>query len=199
MSETLPLTEILFFDGFDDLDAVAPFEILSAAGFPTRAVRPAGTPPAVRSAHGLVLQVEDELGSPGLLVVPGGGWADGAPTGVRAQAATELPLRIAALHAGGTILASVCTGAMLLATAGLLAGRPAITHRSALRDLAAAGTEVREGTRVVDDGDIVSCGGVSSGLDLALHLVARFGGEASAAIAAERLEHTPVGPVLLCA
>ncbi len=200
MNATPPVTEVLFFDGFDDLDAVAPFEILTAAGFPVRAVRPPGARAAVHSAHGLRLSVEHTLGSaPELLVVPGGGWRDGAPDGVRAQTKTQLPARLAELHAGGTVLASVCTGAMLLAAAGLMRGRPAVTHRSALADLAATGAHVRADARVVDDGDIVSCGGVSSGLDLALHLVSRFCRERSAAIAAERLEHVPVGPVLVSA
>ena len=58
---TLPLTEVVVFDGFDDLDAIAPLEILTAAGFPTRVVRPAGHATTVRSAHGLVMQVDAEL------------------------------------------------------------------------------------------------------------------------------------------
>jgi transcriptional regulator GlxA family with amidase domain len=198
MSATLPLTEVLFFDGFDDLDAVAPFEVLSAAGFPVRPVRQSGASASVRSAHGLAISVTGELGSssPQLVIVPGGGWGDGAPDGVRAQAAGTLPDELAALHAHGAVLAAVCTGAMLLAVAGLLRGRPAVTHRVALEDLAAAGADVRSDARVVDDGDLVTCGGVSSGLDLAVHLVGRFRGERAAAIAAARLEHAPVGPVL---
>ena len=83
---TLPTTEVVVFDGFDDLDAIAPLEILAAAGFPTRVVRPAGHAAAVRSAHGLVLHVDAELGTPGLVVVPGGGWLDAA-AGVRERVA----------------------------------------------------------------------------------------------------------------
>src|ERR1700760_4858445 len=99
MSEnsTLPLTEIVVFDGFDDLDAIAPLEILVAAGVPARVVRPAAHPTTVRSAHGLVLDVTDVLGeAPGLVVVPGGGWLDRG-AGVRDQCEGPLPASLAAL------------------------------------------------------------------------------------------------------
>jgi putative intracellular protease/amidase len=194
---TLPLTEVVVFDGFDDLDAIAPLEILTAAGFPTRVVRPPGHATRVRSAHGLVMEVDAELGAgPALVVVPGGGWLDAAP-GVRDQCEGPLPARLAALHDAGTVVASVCTGAMLLARAGLLAGRPAVTNRSALDDLAAAGAEVHREARVVDDGSVVTGGGPAAGLDLAIRLVARFAGEDAGREAAARLEHEPVGQVLV--
>ncbi len=73
---------------------------------------------------------------------------------------------------------------MLLAAAGLVEGRHAITHHGALADLEAAGAHVVR-ARVVDDGDLVTAGGVTSGLDLALHLVERLFGS-DAALAAER-------------
>jgi putative intracellular protease/amidase len=195
-NSTLPLTEILVFDGFDDLDAVAPLEILTAAGFHTRVVRPAGQAATVRSAHGLVLDVAAELGSPALVLVPGGGWLDAAP-GVRDQCEGPLPAALGALHDTGTVVASVCTGAMLLARAGLLTGRPAVTNRNALDDLAAAGADVRRDARVVDDGSVVTGGGPAAGIDLAIRLVARFAGEAAGREAAARVEHEPVGPVLV--
>jgi putative intracellular protease/amidase len=196
-NSTLPHTELLVFDGFDDLDAIAPLEILTAAGFPTRVVRSSGHPTTVRSAHGLVMQVDAELGaSPALVVVPGGGWLDAAP-GVRDQCAGTLPAALAALHDAGAVVASVCTGAMLLARAGLLAGRPAVTNRNALDDLAAAGADVRRDARVVDDGSVVTGGGPAAGLDVAIRLVARFAGEDASREAAARLEHEPVGPVLV--
>src|ERR1700729_579688 len=195
----LPLTEIVVFDGFDDLDAIAPLEILTAAGFPTRVVRPAGHAATVHSAHGLVMQVDAELmsapvlasaagvepssgpgadaqASAGLVVVPGGGWLDAAP-GVRDQCEGPLPAMLAARHDAGAVLASVCTGAMLRARAGLLSGRPAVTNRNALDDLAQAGADVRRDARVVDDGSVVTAGGPAAGLDLAIRLVARFAGE----------------------
>ncbi len=87
-----PATEIVVFDGFDDLDAIAPLEVLTAAGFPVSLVRPAWQPDMVTSAHGLRLEVQATLGdSAELLLVPGGGWRDGSSVGVRAQSQTALP------------------------------------------------------------------------------------------------------------
>jgi transcriptional regulator GlxA family with amidase domain len=131
------------------------------------------------------------------VIVPGGGWADGTPDGVRAECDGPLPRRLAELHAGGTVIASVCTGAMLLAAAGLLAGRPAVTHFTALDDLAAAGADVQRDARVVDDGDVLTAGGVTAGIDLAIHLVARHRGADAGRVAARRLEYTPAGDVLV--
>jgi putative intracellular protease/amidase len=195
----LPLTEVVVFDGFDDLDAIAPLEILTAAGFPTRVVRPAGHATTVHSAHGLVMQVDGELAvapSAGLVLVPGGGWLDAAP-GVRDQCEGPLPAALAARHDAGAVVASVCTGAMLLARAGLLSGRPAVTNRNALDDLARTGADVRREARVVDDGSVVTAGGPASGIDLAIRLVERFAGQQAAREAAARVEHEPVGPVLV--
>ncbi|HEY3725576.1 MAG TPA: DJ-1/PfpI family protein [Solirubrobacteraceae bacterium] len=204
MTETTPAngptTEVLFFDGFDDLDAVAPYEILAAAGFPVRAVSFSAPPGTVTSAHGLRVDVDGPLGeTPQLLVIPGGGWLDGARGGVRAMAQGELPVHLVRLHGQGTVLASVCTGAMVLAAAGLLRGRAAITHHSAVDDLARAGAEVRRDARVVDGGDLVTCGGPTAGIDLSLHLVERFCGPAAAQAGAQRIEHERVGPIVMSA
>jgi transcriptional regulator GlxA family with amidase domain len=192
----LPDTVIVVFDGFDDLDAIGPLEVLTEAGFPVRLVSAPGTPGHVRSAHGLHIAVP-VLGpeAPELAVIPGGGWLHG--TGVRDQTERSLPGRLAEWHAAGTVIGSVCTGAMLLAAAGLLTGRPAVTNRQALGDLAAAGAEVRAEARVVDDGSVVTSGGPAAGLDFAIHLVSRFAGDEAGQHAAERLEHVPVGPVVL--
>jgi transcriptional regulator GlxA family with amidase domain len=195
MTTATPRTQILFFDGVDDLDPVGPLEILTAAGLPTRPVRPAGHPVTIHTAHGLVIDVADELDDAAeLVIVPGGGWRDDQG-GVRDLARGQLPAQLAALHSHGTVLASVCTGAMLLAAAGLLRDRPAVTNRIALGDLAASGAQVHPEARVVDDGDLITCGGPAAGLDLGVHLVGRFLGAEAGAAAAARLEHDPVGPV----
>ena len=77
---------------------------------------------------------------------------------------------------------------MLAAAAGLTSGRPAVTHHSALDDLRRSGAEVLE-ARVVDDGDLLTAGGVTSGLDLALWLVEREFGAEPAAEVAEEIEY----------
>ena len=197
MPTTTPNTQILFFDGVDDLDAVGPLEILTGAGLPTKAVRPAGHAVTIHTAHGLVIEVSDELDEAAeLVIIPGGGWRDDNG-GVRDLIDGQLPAQLAVMHSQGTVLASVCTGAMLLATAGLLTGRRAVTNRIALDDLAAAGARVHSEARVVDDGDLLTCGGPAAGLDLAVHLVSRFLGPAAGSAAADRVDHRPVGPVLL--
>jgi transcriptional regulator GlxA family with amidase domain len=194
-----PSTQILLFDGVDELDAVGPYEVLAAAGFAPRTVVPAGHARRVTGGNGLALTADAELGErPGLLVVPGGGWLDARPTGVRALvSAGEVAPLLGGWHAAGTVLASVCTGAMLLTAAGVLAGRPAVTNRLALDDLAAAGADARGDARVVDAGDVVTCGGPLAGVDLAVRLVERWLGAAAGRRAAARLEHEPVGPLVV--
>src|ERR1035437_7875178 len=92
-------------------------------------------------------------------------------------------------------MASVCTGALLLAHAGVVGARRATTHHAARADLAASGAEVME-DRVVDDGDLVTSGGVTSGLDPALWLVERFAGRDLADTVARRMEYAPARPEL---
>lgn len=115
-----------------------------------------------------------------VLVVPGGpGWrALAGDVGVREYLAKFPPNR---LHA------SVCTGAMLLGAAGRLAGKRATTHASAMGELARWGaTPLR--ARVVDEGHVVTAGGVTSGIELGLHLVRRLEGDDVAQAIAERME-----------
>ncbi|HEV2812855.1 MAG TPA: DJ-1/PfpI family protein [Solirubrobacteraceae bacterium] len=174
--------EIVLYDGFDELDAIGPFEVLRNAQTVVEdldvvlvGAQGAGE---VTASHGLRVAVDGGLtGGADLVLVPGGGWNDRAPQGARAEAERgELPRRLVELHDGGARVGSVCTGGMLLAAAGLTKGRPATTHHGALDDLRASGAEVID-ARVVDDGDVITAGGVTSGIDLALYLVEREWGE----------------------
>jgi len=123
-----------------------------------------------------------------LMLVPGGGWFHGP--GVRAEIERGVLTRtLVAAHEAGSIVGSVCTGAMLLAATGLLEDRPATTHHSAIADLRAAGARVVDGARFVDDGDIVTAGGVTSGLDLALHIVDKVSGSSIAERVAREIEY----------
>jgi transcriptional regulator GlxA family with amidase domain len=182
--------QVLVYDGFDELDAIAPFEILASAGFEVQMVRLDGLD-AVTTAHGLSIAVHATLAdAPQLLVVPGGGWVSKAPRGAWAEVQRGvLPAAVAERHDAGSVIAGVCTGGMLLAASGMLSGRPAVTHRGALEDLRAAGADVHPDVRVVDDGDVLTAGGVTSAIDLALHIVERERGQAVAARAVERLEY----------
>jgi transcriptional regulator GlxA family with amidase domain len=175
--------QILIFDGFDELDAIAPYEVLqNAAQAKVDAVVELVTADAskeITAAHGLRLRPSGQLDlqrRPDVLIVPGGGWIDRSATGARAEAERGIiPKMIKSFHESGTICVSVCTGAMLLAVAGILKGRPATTNHGAVKDLADSGANVVN-ARVVDDGNIITAAGVTSGLDLGLWLVERFYG-----------------------
>lgn len=194
--------DILVFDGFDELDAIAPFEVFKNAArggdFKVRLV--SASPSAdVTAAHGLRVTAEARLAAddskPDLILVPGGGWNDRSPQGARAEVASGvIPKHLAKLHAEGTTVSAVCTGTMLVAAAGILRGRAATTHHSAIEDLCAAGAEVID-ARVVDDGNLISSGGVTSGLDLALWLVERFAGPQVALRIEREMEYERRGTV----
>ena len=192
---------VIVFDGFDELDAIGPLEVLrnavkGGADLEVELVALDGVA-EVTGSHGLPVRPDGRLDPERteLLVVPGGGWNDRTPEGARAEAERgELPAAIAAASRAGALVATVCTGAMLATAAGLTKGRPAVTHHGALDDLQSAGAKVVQ-ARVVDDGDLVTAGGVSSVIDMALWLVERhFGAELADAVAAE-MEYPRQGEV----
>ncbi len=182
---------VLIFDGFDELDAIGPYEVLANAaqlGADLRVqlltLKPADE---VIGSHGLRVRPDGLLdGQIDLVIVPGGGWNDRAERGAWGEARRdELPKAVAQLHDARATIASVCTGAMLLSAAGLTQGRPATTHHGALDESREQDADVIE-ARVVDDGDLLTAGGVTSGIDLALWLVEReWGAELAKKIEAE--------------
>src|SRR5690242_13551004 len=189
--------EILMFDGLDELDVVAPFEILVSTGFDVALVTMERCASVVGS-HGMTLVPDGVLGArPDLLIVPGGRWLSKTPDSAWGEVQRGiLPAAIAERHAAGSHIAGVCTGAMLMAASGMLSGRPAVTHRSALDDLRQYGAQVHPEARVVDDGDVLTSGGVTSGIDLALRLIEVERGRDAALDEAARIEHEYRGPVL---
>jgi transcriptional regulator GlxA family with amidase domain len=190
--------EIAIYPGFDEVDAAGPFEVLSNV---TRAhpeveveLVAAHAPGEIVASHGMrVLCAEEMSKSANLIVIPGGGWTRG---GVRAQHEQgNLADRLRQLYDGGIAMASVCTGGILLGQAGILDGRPATTHHTAFDHLAEQGAVVDRQARVVDDGDVLTCGGVTAGLDLAFHLVEREWGAELAGHIAMLMEYERRGPV----
>jgi transcriptional regulator GlxA family with amidase domain len=186
--------EFVLFDGFDEVDVFGPFEVLATAGFEVELVAP-DRPGTVVSMRGIRLDIPTALGTPEGLIVPGGGWLDRAPEGAWAQARRgELPKKLAEVARTARWLGSVCTGAMLLAEAGLLNGRYATTNRGAFTELEPYVAEVIE-ERVVDDGDRITAAGLTAGIDLGLWITERESGTAKADEVAHTIEYTRQGRV----
>ena len=197
--------DILLYDGFDELDGIGPYEVFDyALGYAAegRGDGESATAGRVRyvtlverdrvtASHGTRVGVDGTLpdpdadDAPDLLVVPGGGWSarDEEASAWAEARKGDVPRALAAHHEAGTRIASVCTGSMLLAEGGVTDGRRAVTHASAIDELRESGAEVVD-ARVVDDGDLLSAGGVTSGIDLALYIVEReFGSEVADRVA----------------
>ena len=186
---------ILCFDDVDELDLAGPYDVLttwaehSSLRPEVRTLSADGA--GVRCAHGLRLLPDaaaDEVEPLHVLVHPGG-------PGVRVLAAD--PAHLAWLHQARQttpLLVGVGTGALVLAAAGLLSGRPATTHRDAFDDLVDYDPTVLADTeaRYVDDGDTVTSGSGSAGIDMALHLVTRLENLEAASEVRFRLQHDPV-------
>ena len=184
---------ILFFDQMEELDAFGPHEVLSwwAQRHPSDDVEVVtfsrdGAP--VRCNKGIVVvpQVaEADAGPLDVLVHPGGfGCVAQMDDPAHLQWLREQRDRV-------PVLASVCTGSLVFATAGLLKNRPATSYWGHLERLAQIdpSTAVRDGVRFVDDGDVVTSAGISAGIDMALHLVARFAGDERARQVARGIEY----------
>lgn len=194
--------DLILFDGLDELDLVGPVEVLrgaamAGADLDVRLVGRTDRTP-VTGTFGLTF-TPDAVFSPGaaeVVVVPGGGWAMKAERSAwgEVQRGDWLPL-LADAADQGALMASVCTGAMLLAHSGVIGTRTATTHHVALDDLAATGASVVQ-ERVVDTGPVITGGGVTSGLDVGLHLVERLVGPDAAEAAARRMEY-PRLPVVV--
>src|SRR5229473_4074201 len=165
---------IALWDGVEELDFAGPYEVLTAwARSSERAISVqtvAETAAPIRCSHGLRVLADSTwsgLGRVDLLVLPGGNTQP-------LQSDEGFLQRMRDLAAGGALMTSVCTGALVYARAGLLDGRPATTHWSALESLGGYDVRVDPDARFVDDGEVVTAAGVSAGIDMALHLVARL-------------------------
>ncbi len=99
--------------------------------------------------------------------------------------------------AGGALMTSVCTGSLLFAAAGILAGRPATTYWDSLDTLAELdpSIDVRPAERWVDAGSVITASGVSAGIDMALHLVRRLAGVERARQVRQAIQYDPAPPV----
>jgi transcriptional regulator GlxA family with amidase domain len=172
------------------LDIVGPYEVLSRLPDAT-VVFVAARPGAVLADTGALslIAVSDfsEISGPDVVVVPGG-------PDIASQVA-DAPLHewLRAVDAGATWIASVCTGSLVLAAAGLLRGRPATSHWMVLDRLRSFGAEP-VAQRVVVDGKYATAAGVSAGIDLALTLAERIAGPQVAQTIQLAIEYDPRPP-----
>jgi transcriptional regulator GlxA family with amidase domain len=181
---------ILIFDELTALDAVGPYEVLSR--LPDSELhfvaKERGLKRTDTGALGLCADRElYELANPEVLLVPGG-------QGNRPLLDDDEVLEwVRGAHQGSRWTTSVCTGALVLGAAGVLAGKSATTHWAFLDRLTEFGaTPLRQ--RVVEDGNVVTAAGVSAGIDMALTLAARIAGEDFAKAVQLGIEYDPQPP-----
>jgi transcriptional regulator GlxA family with amidase domain len=184
------LAVIVLFDRFTALDAVGPYEVLSSLPG-AEVVFAAHIPgPVVNEKGTLRLTADAALADvlrPDVIVVPGG-------PGQNAHMADEALLGwLRAADSRSAWTTSVCTGSLLLASAGLLKGRRATTHWLAMDMLAGLGAVPATG-RVVTDGKYMTAAGVSAGIDMALALAGKLAGDAVAQSVQLALEYDPQPP-----
>ncbi|MDI3423835.1 DJ-1/PfpI family protein [Streptomyces luteolus] len=187
----------VLYDGVEEQDFAGHIEVLGIAGEDLVAqsfVHVEGGR-RVRTAAGMEIRCRDTWSprSADVIIVPGAGYGDGSGLDREIRRGV-LPRALASAPRKGLVLGAVCTGTMLLAAAGLTDRRRCTTHHIALDDLRRQGGRV-VGGRVVDDGDLVTCGGVTSGIDLGIWLLERYFGADLAVHAEKVLEYERRGTV----
>ncbi len=184
---------IFIFPDLTELDAVGVFDPLArvrAMGIdPNCSVKLIAMQEEVRGHFGAILKadaVRPRLDRFDLLIIPGGFGTRALQNDVKV---------IEYLRGWGTSkpLATVCTGALLAASAGFLRGKRATTHHAAREELAAYGVEVTE-ARIVEEGNVTTAAGVTAALDLGLHLVEKNWGGAARERIARQMEYPPPSP-----
>ncbi|MEV6718910.1 DJ-1/PfpI family protein [Lentzea sp. NPDC051208] len=163
--------QVVLFDGFDPLDVIGPYETLMAGGIRTELVTAEGPRRVPGGMNLLSLDATARLDpGTGIIVVPGAASMQDEEVFalLSAAAATLGPV----LADSKAIIATVCGGSLVLAIAGLIKGRNATTNHLGLHALESMGVNAVR-ARIVDDGDLVSAAGVTSGVDLGLYLLER--------------------------
>jgi transcriptional regulator GlxA family with amidase domain len=190
---------VALFDGAEELDFAGPWEVLAAwaTQWPDDGVEVftvARSTEPVSCAKGMRVLPDhtwDSAPPIDVLVYPGG-------VGTRRDLSDPATLEwLRGLEGDGTLMTSVCTGALVFAAAGLLRDRPATTWWGALDRLAELdpSLEVRPDDRFVDSGEVVTAAGVSAGIDMALHLVARLHSVERAREVRRYIQYDPEPPV----
>lgn len=197
MSAATLTVAILAFDEVEALDFAGPYEVFTTAS--RMALRERPSAPAPFRVVSVARTREPVRARAGLTLLPDHGFADAPPVDVlivpggvvdTVMRCTETLRWVAQASQRAPLTASVCTGAFVLAASGALTAGPVTTHWEDQADLARSfpALEVKAGERWVDQGRIVTSGGISAGIDMSLHLVARLAGEALALRTARQME-----------
>ncbi|MFI1938049.1 DJ-1/PfpI family protein [Streptomyces purpureus] len=193
---------IVAFDGAEELDVFGPLEVFGAAGSMGLPVRPllvtSGGPGRVTASFGTDIAVPGawDPRAADVIVVPGGGFRNRQAPGVWAEIAKGVLTReLRRAERPSLTLLGVCTGVIVLHAAGVVGDRPCTTHHRAQQYLKDQGADVRT-ARVVDDGNLVCAGGVSSGVDGSLWLLERELGSQAATAVEALMEYERRGTVL---
>lgn len=198
---------ILLFDGVDAMDFIGPYEVFNLSTWKDRdisklffnqlemkekpfvvsTVSKDGCPITIH--NGLKVQPDYSFQTApcfDIIVVPGGTY----PT-VKTVCKNEDIMNWIKLQSEDKWIISVCTGALLLAEAGLLNGKQATTNQAALDFLEKSypEVEVMRGVRFVDQGNIVTAAGISAGIDMSLHVVERLIGKEASIRTASTIEY----------
>jgi transcriptional regulator GlxA family with amidase domain len=190
---------IFVFEEVEELDWVGPWEVLRAweISYPDDGVHVfsvAEDQEVITCAKGMRVLADhtwDTAPDLDVVIIPGG-------RGTRPQLGDATIRRwVGELAASGTLMTSVCTGALVLADNGLLDHGPATTHWSSLEHLAGMGEgiEVRPADRFVDRGRVITASGVSAGIDMALHLISRLHSPERAKEIRRYIQYDPQPPV----
>ncbi|MDX2104800.1 MAG: DJ-1/PfpI family protein [Candidatus Melainabacteria bacterium] len=189
--------EIVVFDGFDDMDVFGVLEALRIASFQVQ-LKSIRNQDFVTTASGVRIIPAGTISlekAPDVLIIPGGQWLSTvAGASVEANRGDILELVRKFNKMKDTVIASVCTGSLILGRAGLLDNRPATTNQKFF-DILSSMKAIATHARVVDDGDIVTAGGITASLDLGLWLVQRFCGAEKALEVSKELEFEMRGPI----
>ncbi len=176
------------------IDFAGPWEVFSNVSVPGRAAGP------VFQLYTVAATAAPITASGGMTIVPNYTFANApAPKVIVIPAQDAHDEAVLAWVRGAArsadLTMSVCTGAFLLAKTGLLAGKPATTHHGSYNEFAMEfpNVSLKRGARFVDAGNLASAGGLSSGIDLTLHVVERYFGRAVAHNAANMLEYQGPG------
>lgn len=184
---------ILLFDDVEVLDFAGPFEVFAVASElndyePLNVYTVAESNQPIRARNGLSVNPDysfEDCPPPDILIVPGG---EGTRAVMKNRAVLDW---VRGISEGSELTLSVCTGSLVLGVAGLLDGLTATTHHETFDLLRKAAPQaiVREEDRFVDNGKVITSGGISAGIDMSLHVIGRLLGEEQARRTVEYMEY----------